>query len=205
MARDVIWISWLQRSDTASVPVQPTSTMAAPRYPTQQYLAGDFVISSGCVLFRNNPSSKALEICILHHLRRDEWLLPKGRKDRGETIEQAALRETYEETGFKCSLWPQRMPTRAPAPGVDNVFTTQIVENLVEPIGITIRNLSKGDIKIIFWFIAQAEVGVDKVHGTQMATEAFDSIFVDAQEAAGRLTFESDREIVRRALALVAT
>jgi len=178
--------------------------MAAPRYPTQQYLAGFFVISAGCVLFRHNPSSKALEICILHHLRRDEWLLPKGRKDRGETIEEAALRETYEETGFKCKFWPQKMPTRAPAPGVDNVHTTQIVDNLVEPIGITIRDLGKGATKIIFWFIAKAEDGVQKVDGTQMATENFDSMFVDAQEAAGRLTFESDRDIVRRAVALVA-
>lgn len=177
--------------------------MATPRYPTQQYLAGDFVISAGCVLFRHNPSSKVLEICILHHLRRDEWLLPKGRKDRGETIEEAALRETYEETGFKCRLWPQRMPTRAPAVDMDDVHTTQIVDNLVEPIGITIRDLGKGDIKIIFWFIAKAEDGASKVHGTQMATENFESTFVDAHEAVERLTFESDRDIVRRALVSV--
>jgi hypothetical protein len=65
--------------------------------------------------------------------------------------------------------------------------------------------LGKDDIKIIFWFIAKAEDGVDKVQGTQMATENYDSTFVDAQEAVGRLTFESDRDIVRRALALVAT
>jgi 8-oxo-dGTP pyrophosphatase MutT (NUDIX family) len=180
--------------------------MAAPRYPTQQYLAGDFVISAGCVLFRRNPASQALEICILHHSKRDEWLLPKGRKDRGESLEQAALRETYEETGFQCRLWPQRMPTRAPTPGVDNVYTTQIVDNIVEPVGITIRDLGKGDIKIIFWFVARVlDDDMDKLDGTQMPTESFESMFVDAQEAAGRLTFESDRDIVRRALALVTT
>ena len=182
--------------------VTRTTTMAAPRYPTQQHFAGDFVISAGCVLFRHNPSSSALEICILHQLSRDEWLLPKGRKDRGESIEQAALRETYEETGYRCELWPQRMPTRAPAPGVDNVFRREIVEDLVEPIGVTIRHLSRR-VKLIFWFIAKVEDGVDKVDGTQMATENFDSIFLGAKEAADRLTFESDREIVRRALDLV--
>lgn len=165
------------------------------------------MISAGCVLFRHNPppSSNTLEICILHHLKRDVWLLPKGRKDQGETIEEAALRETYEETGFKCRLWPQRMPTRAPAVGVDNVYTTQIVDDLVEPIGITIRDLGKDDIKIIFWFIAKAEDGVDKVHGTQMATEDYESTFMDAQKAVEKLTFEGDRDIVRRALALVTT
>jgi len=182
-----------------------TSTMAVPRYPTQQYLGGDFVVSAGCVLFRHNPSplSNKLEICILHHLKRDAWLLPKGRKDQGETIEQAAVRETYEETGFKCRLWPQRMPTRAPAAGVNNIFTTQIVDDLVEPIGITIRDLGKDDIKIIFWFIAKAEDGVEKVHGTQMESEDFESTFMDAQEAVEKLTFECDRDIVRRALSLV--
>ena len=97
------------------------------------------------------------------------------------------------------------MPTRAPAVGVDDVYATQIVDDLVEPIGITIRNLSEGDIKVIFWFIAKAEEGLDKVHGTQMAAENFASTFVDAQEAVGRLTFENERNIVRRALALVAT
>jgi len=178
--------------------------MATPRYPTQQYLAGDFVISAGCALFRHNPSSGALEICILHHMKRDEWLLPKGRKDRGESIEQTAVRETYEETGFSCELWPQKMATRAPAAGVDNIHRVQIVEGLVEPIGVTIRNLSTGHIKIIFWYIAKVKDGVEKVYGTQMATENFESIFVDAQEAAGKLTFESDRGIVRKALALVA-
>ena len=94
------------------------------------------------------------------------------------------------------------MPTRAPAPGVDNVFRREIVEDLVEPIGVTIRHLSRR-VKLIFWFIAKVEDGVDKVDGTQMATENFDSIFLGAKEAADRLTFESDREIVRRALDLV--
>ena len=32
------------------------------------------------------------------------WSLPKGTPDRGETIEQTALREVREETGLKVSL-----------------------------------------------------------------------------------------------------
>ncbi len=177
--------------------------MAAPRYPTTQYLAGDFVISAGSILFRENPVSHALEICVLHHTKRDVWLLPKGRKDRGETIEQAALRETFEETGFKCELWPQKMPTRAPEPGVNNLFNTQVVEGLAEPIGVTIRDLGKSDIKLIFWYITKVGDGVEKVYGTQMETESYESIFVDAKVAAEKLTFESDRDIVRQAVALV--
>ncbi|PPQ82495.1 hypothetical protein CVT24_005899, partial [Panaeolus cyanescens] len=59
-----------------------------------------------------NPN---LQICILRHLTKPNvFILPKGRKDRGEPIERTAIRETYEETGYKCRLWPLRMATRAP-------------------------------------------------------------------------------------------
>ena len=177
--------------------------MAAPRYPTNQYLAGSFVVSAGSILFRIKQPTKQLEICILHQLTRDEWLLPKGRKDRGEAIEEAALRETYEETGYRCSLWPQRMATRAPAPGVNNVHRSEVAEGLVEPMAVTIRDLREGKIKMIFWFIALVENGVEKVEGSQMENENFDSIFFDAKAAIERLTFQSDREVAQKAFDIV--
>lgn len=189
--------------------------MAAPRYPTQQLLAGQFVVSAGSVLFRLNsqrqtPSESTatavpqLEICILHQTRRDEWLLPKGRKDRGESVEDAAIRETYEETGYKCTLWPQRMPTRAPAPGVFDIHVPEVVEDLVEPVAVTIRQLGKRrGVKIVYWFISLAEEGVEKVEGSQMENESFESRFMKPEEAIARLTFQSDRELVLKALDIV--
>ncbi|KIM37746.1 hypothetical protein M413DRAFT_448263 [Hebeloma cylindrosporum] len=177
--------------------------MAAPRYPTSQYLAGNFVTSAGSVLFRIKRPTLQLEICVLHQLTRDEWLLPKGRKDRGESIEAAALRETYEETGYRCTLWPQRMATRAPAPGINNIHHAEVAEGLVEPMAVTIRELREGRIKMIFWFITVAENGVEKVEGSQMEGENFDSVFLDAKAAIERLTFQSDREVAQKALDIV--
>jgi 8-oxo-dGTP diphosphatase len=41
---------------------------------------------------------------IVHRPRYDDWSLPKGKLDRGETFEEAALREVWEETGLRCAL-----------------------------------------------------------------------------------------------------
>ena len=99
------------------------------------FLTGDFVISAGCVLFRRSPNaSRTLQICLIH-ASRARWLLPKGRKDVGESIDVTAARETYEETGYVCELVPVHMPTRAPIPGdTRNIVTVR--ENITEPIAI---------------------------------------------------------------------
>ncbi len=43
-------------------------------------------------------------VCLVHRPRYDDWTLPKGKLDRGESFEDAALREVREETGFACAL-----------------------------------------------------------------------------------------------------
>ena len=44
------------------------------------------------------------QVCLVHRPRYDDWSLPKGKLDAGESFEQAALREVEEETGLVCSL-----------------------------------------------------------------------------------------------------
>ena len=41
---------------------------------------------------------------VVHRPKYDDWTLPKGKLDAGETFEQAALREVEEETGLRCTL-----------------------------------------------------------------------------------------------------
>ena len=43
-------------------------------------------------------------IAVVHRPRYDDWSLPKGKLDPGETWEAAALREVWEEIGLRCSL-----------------------------------------------------------------------------------------------------
>lgn len=52
------------------------------------------VVAAGGVV--TNPLGKVLFI-----YRNDKWDLPKGKVDKGETIEAAAIREVEEETGVK--------------------------------------------------------------------------------------------------------
>jgi 8-oxo-dGTP diphosphatase len=43
-------------------------------------------------------------VAVVHRPRYDDWSLPKGKLDDGETWEQAALREVREEIGLRCRL-----------------------------------------------------------------------------------------------------
>ncbi|OBZ74348.1 hypothetical protein A0H81_05538 [Grifola frondosa] len=44
------------------------------------------------------------------------WFLPKGRKDVGETLEQTALRQAYEESGFRVQFLPLFTKNNASSP-----------------------------------------------------------------------------------------
>ncbi len=59
--------------------------------------------AAGGVLCRPGPSG-LLEIALIHRPAYDDWSLPKGKIDAGETPEEAALREVEEETGYACRL-----------------------------------------------------------------------------------------------------
>jgi 8-oxo-dGTP pyrophosphatase MutT (NUDIX family) len=43
-------------------------------------------------------------VALVHRPRYDDWTLPKGKLDSGESFEDAAVREVFEETGLRCRL-----------------------------------------------------------------------------------------------------
>ena len=61
------------------------------------------VRAAGGLVCRTGPAG-LVEIAVVHRPSRDDWSLPKGKMDGGETPEQAALREVMEETGMRCLI-----------------------------------------------------------------------------------------------------
>jgi 8-oxo-dGTP diphosphatase len=60
------------------------------------------VEAAGGVVWRRSDGS--IEIALVHRPKYDDWSLPKGKLDPGESFEDAALREVWEETGMRCEL-----------------------------------------------------------------------------------------------------
>jgi 8-oxo-dGTP pyrophosphatase MutT (NUDIX family) len=66
------------------------------------------VKASGGVVYRR--ADDGIEILLVHRPRYDDWSLPKGKLDAGESWEDAAIREVEEETGLRCALGPELSP-----------------------------------------------------------------------------------------------
>jgi 8-oxo-dGTP diphosphatase len=61
-------------------------------------MAGDDVRAAGGVVVRDG------RVAVVHRPRYDDWSLPKGKLDPGESWEDAAVREVEEETGVRASI-----------------------------------------------------------------------------------------------------
>ena len=106
------------------------------------------------------------EVLLVHRPRYDDWSLPKGKLDDGETFEEAALREVLEETGYTCVLGPWLGSTHYE---------------------------SRGGSKEVRWFLMEAR-GDPVPHDD----EVDDLRWVTPAEALEVLSYERDRELVRR-------
>ena len=68
--------------------------------------ASKIVLAAGGVLWRPGYRESAAEIAVIHRPRYDDWSLPKGKVDPGETEPVTAVREVFEETGHHVRAGP---------------------------------------------------------------------------------------------------
>ncbi|KAK5137498.1 hypothetical protein LTR08_008476 [Meristemomyces frigidus] len=137
--------------------------MAVSTFQTEQYTSAHFVESAGVVLLE----TRTRKVCLVHYKAKDEWLLPKGRRNVCESRQSAALREAKEETGYTCAMLAVEMVTRAPPPGedVDDIAYHHGTELAGEPFMVTMRHLHKRHVKVIWWYVAAIDMAVRKGDG----------------------------------------
>lgn len=66
--------------------------------------AAHVVPAAGAVLWRSEDGRSGPLVALVHRPRYDDWSLPKGKVDPGETEPVTAVREVLEETGYAAEL-----------------------------------------------------------------------------------------------------
>ena len=126
------------------------------------------VRAAGGVVWRRGGAG--VELVVVHRPRYDDWSLPKGKLDPGETWEQAAVREVREEVGLDCRLGAELPPVRYR----DNKDRAKLVR---------------------YWLMEPDDAG----HGFVPNDEVDDMRWVDFGTAAELLSYPHDVELVRAA------
>src|SRR3989344_3324702 len=63
-----------------------------------------FEFSAGGLVFKKDPELKFLFIKVKNLKGEELWQLPKGKIEKGEEVEKAAMREVTEETGVQVEV-----------------------------------------------------------------------------------------------------
>jgi 8-oxo-dGTP pyrophosphatase MutT (NUDIX family) len=129
------------------------------------------VRAAGGVIWRPGPGG-GREWAIIHRPRYDDWSLPKGKLEEGESLEEAALREVREETGLSCRLGP-------------HVGTTRYLDN-------------RGRTKTADYWLMEAPAGAGRFEPNREVDELR---WLDSGEASAMLSHDHDREVLARAAA----
>src|SRR5919197_3173118 len=90
----------------------------------------DEIRAAGVVVVRDG------RIAVVHRPRYDDWSLPKGKLDLGESFQEAALREVREETGLTCRLEEELEPAHYLAKGRPKVvrwWRMTVVDEVDDP------------------------------------------------------------------------
>lgn len=146
---------------------------ASGRVATRTSAAGDMptVHAAGAVVWRARLDGKP-EVAVVHRPRYNDWSLPKGKLDPGETIAHAASREVTEETGLTCTLSRYLRQVTYPIPPRDGEGEGQAL-------------------KLVDYFAAHAH------HGSFVPNEEVDTLrWMTTEQARQQLSYVHDGDVL---------
>ena len=121
--------------------------------------------AAGGLVFRETSKGK-LRVLVAHRPKYDDWGLPKGKADKGESPVQTAVREVLEETGYHCRV--------------------------VAPLGTTRYRISNG-IKEVDWFAMRP---LPDSPGFKKNNEVDAVRWMSRKKAKQLLDYQNDRDLV---------
>jgi 8-oxo-dGTP diphosphatase len=114
-----------------------------------------------------DAGADGVEVLVVHRPRYDDWSLPKGKAEPGESDEDTAIREVEEETGYRCTLG-------------DELATVRYRDR---------RGRNK---QVRFW-----RMTVTEAVGWAPNEEVDERRWISPAVAATLLTYEADRQLLR--------
>jgi 8-oxo-dGTP diphosphatase len=129
----------------------------------------ELIRAAGAVLWRD-VDGEAFEIALVHRPQYDDWSLPKGKLERGESPITAARREVFEETGY--------------------------ISNFGPSLG-SIEYTYDSALKEVYYWSAEAH---SEQTGSLPMEEVDQVEWLNPQDAVRKATNETDREIIWRFL-----
>jgi 8-oxo-dGTP diphosphatase len=123
------------------------------------------VRAAGAVVWRRGPDDQP-ETLLIHRPRYGDWSFPKGKLKRGESDEEAALREVEEEVGIRGTLG--------------------------EELATTSYRDAKGRRKTVRYWAIELPEGVEPIAGDGVD----ELRWAPLEEAADELTWKRDREVL---------
>lgn len=135
--------------------------------------------AAGTVVLRGK--GKATEVLIVHRSHRNDWSLPKGKREKGEYMAATAVRETFEETGIEVVLGVPLKPIAYESLGYPKIVRYWLARPVDEAISMGVSDFPEN------W---QPNDEVDELK------------WVRASKVSGFLTYEQDVDVVKEALTL---
>lgn len=122
--------------------------------------------AAGGLVWRDAPGGR--QLLVVQRSRYDDWTLPKGKLEPGESWQEAALREVKEETGCTARL-----------------------QSFAGALGYTVKGVAK---VVLFWNMAsEGEFEL----AAQDLTEVDQPLWLPVAAAIEKLDYEAERDLVR--------